>query len=328
MGYDLWNHSKFLQHKVRNMTRRGWLLKTYNKGKMLKARVKSGKYIENDEIDIIHPVGYVAHVKGSGKHEVLTMDVGADTSRRVVMTVMGDRENVPQPDENEAFLYAPDDKKMFMRFKKQRSQQQRANGGKDSSGNQDSGRPDGMHWDGKDQKVSGTTEDTFQNNAEGGQGYSTGKNFTVKAGANTQMEASKHARKGDHYRDGTDYVKGVVHAADHKAGGSATVSPSSARAGGRDDGSQGWGVSGQEGSVSLLETAAGLTQTTQQLNNFEQAQTQTNQQQAATNQQTQQHLSDLNQQLSSLDETTSGALQELHDMILALEQRVSALEQA
>src|SRR5215813_7927715 len=105
MGIDLWNHTKFLHHKVRNITRRGWLLKTYNDKKMLRARIKTGEKIENDQIDIIHPVGYVAHVAPSGKTEVLTMDVGGDTSRRVVLAVMGDREYHPQPDENEAFFY-------------------------------------------------------------------------------------------------------------------------------------------------------------------------------------------------------------------------------
>jgi len=178
MGIDLWNHSKFLHHKVRNMTRRGWLLKTYNDGKMLKARVKTGEKIENDKLDVIHPVGYVAHVAPSDKTEILTMDVGADTSRRVVLAVLGDREQHPQPDEGEAYIYAPGDKGMHVRIKKAGSQGAQA---LDASGNRDSGRVAGIHIEGKDQAITATSTATF----------------SVDAKAGINMKTDKHTFEGD-----------------------------------------------------------------------------------------------------------------------------------
>jgi len=172
MGIDYWNHAKFLHHKVRNMTRRGWLLKTYNDGKLLRARVKTGEKLENDQLDVIHPVGYVAHVAPSDKTEILTMDVGADTSRRVVLAVIGDREYHPQPDEGEAWLYAPGDKAMFVRVKKAGDQQGQS---QDGSGNNDSGRPAGIHMDGKDQAISATSTKTFSVDAKEGINLKTDK---------------------------------------------------------------------------------------------------------------------------------------------------------
>src|SRR5215468_5427234 len=118
MGVDNWNHLKHLHHRMRSISRRGYLLKTYNDKKILRGRVKMGEKIGNDELDILHPVGYVAHVKHSEKTEVITMDVNGDPSRRVIAWVMGDREYHPQPDENEAFFYAPGEKKQFLRIKK------------------------------------------------------------------------------------------------------------------------------------------------------------------------------------------------------------------
>jgi len=175
MGIDLWNHSKFLHHKVRNMTRRGWLLKTYNDRKMLTARVQTGEKIQNDRLDVIHPVGYVAHTPPGDNTEVITMDVGADTSRRVVLAIMGDRDTHPQPDEGEAFLYAPGDKGMFVRVKKAGSQS------RDRSGNSDSGRAAGVHIEGKDQAISATST----------------KSFSVDAKEGINLKTDKHVLEGD-----------------------------------------------------------------------------------------------------------------------------------
>jgi len=178
MGIDLWNHSKFLHHKVRNITRRGYLLKTYNDGKILKARVKTGEKIENDQLDVIHPVGYVAHVAPSEKTEILTMDVGADTSRRVVLAVLGDREYHPKPDEGEMYIYAPGDNGVHMRIKKAGSSSAQS---RDSSGNRDSGRAAGIHLEGKDQAITAKSTATF----------------SVEASQGITLKASNHTFDGD-----------------------------------------------------------------------------------------------------------------------------------
>lgn len=294
MGTDLWNHAKFLHHKVRNMTRRGWLLKTYNDKKMLRGRIKTDERTENDQIDIMHPVGYIAHVKPSEKTEVVTMDIGGDTSRRVIAWVMGDREYHPQPDENEAFVYAPGEKKQFLRIKKKREQSAAGFASdQDSSGNKDSGRKTGMHWDQLEEPVTGTTKNSFQNNADKGQGFSTSNgSFEIDAGQNTQFQASKHIRKGATYRDGDTFTNGTEHAADHVAGGGATISTSVSRADGEDhpDGSQPWSAIGRPGTTSLLATASTLA-------NFQQAQTSQNQ-------------------------STNAAIEDLQRRVAALEQKV------
>jgi hypothetical protein len=281
-----WEHVMHLSHKVRNVMRRGYLIKTYNDGKILRARIKTGVAIENDKIDVLHPVGYIAHVKPSEKHEVFTMDVGGDSSRRVITHIIGDREQHPQPDENEAFLYAPDDKKMFVRFKKEKKQNGSGGGSNGSGGGsddgqdgqtKDSGRVAGMHWDGKDQKVSGTTKNVFKNNADKGQGYNTQGNFDVKAANATQFESQDHKRKVQQkvYVEAPAgyYVGGIHHARDHKAGGNASVSPAGEAAmfadgegeGGSEpglakgpDGSKPWEATSKDGTVSLLGVGAGL----------------------------------------------------------------------
>src|ERR1700755_976231 len=116
MAYS-WQDVQHLPHKVRNMVRRGYLLKVYNDKKILRGRVKTGHEIENDQLDIVHPVGYIAHVKPGEKTEVITLDVGGDSSRRIIIAVIGDREQHPQPDEGENWFYAPGDKKKFVRIK-------------------------------------------------------------------------------------------------------------------------------------------------------------------------------------------------------------------
>jgi len=187
MGIDYWNHSKFLHHKVRNATRRGWLLKTYNDGMMLKARVKTGEKIENDQLDVIHPVGYVAHVAPSDKTEILTMDVGGDTSRRVVLAVMGDRAYHPKPDEGEMYMYAPGDNGVHVRIKKAGSGAQ----SRDASGNRDSGRAAGIHLEGKDQAITATSTGSFSVDAKAGINLKTDNhtldgNVTIKGNLNVE----------------------------------------------------------------------------------------------------------------------------------------------
>jgi phage gp45-like len=114
-----WGDVEHISNKVRNMLRRGYLLKTYNDGKILKGRVKTGDAIENDKLDIVHPVGYVSHVKASEKTEVITADIGGDSSRRVILAVIGDRAAHPKPEEGESIQYAPGDPKKRVSVKKE-----------------------------------------------------------------------------------------------------------------------------------------------------------------------------------------------------------------
>jgi len=164
---DMWH----LPHKVRNMARRGYLKKVYNDGKLLKARVITGDGIENDKLDVVHPVGYVAHVKPSDKSEVITLDIGGDSSRRVVLAVLGDRETHPKPDEGEAFLYAPGNPAISVRTKMA--------GG--ASGARDSGRVAGIHMDSADQPMSAKTT----------------KTFSVEATESINMKTPNHTFDGD-----------------------------------------------------------------------------------------------------------------------------------
>jgi len=281
------------------MIRRGYLKKVYNDGKLLRARVITGSKIENDKLDVLHPVGYVAHVKPSDKHEVFTADVGGDSSRRVIAWIIGDREEHPQPDENEAFAYAPDDKKLFIRHKKEKKQGGNGAGGGNGGGSddpepgqtKDSGRVAGMHWDGKDQKVSGTTKNVFKNNADKGQGYNTQGNFDVKAANGTQFATKEHKQKvdGKVYLEasGGVYVGAIHHARDHRAGGNASVTPAQDAVtfdaydeggGGGDgegggekglakgpDGSKPWQATSKDGVVSLLGVGAAVAQLQNQM---------------------------------------------------------------
>jgi len=296
-----WEHVLHLSHKVRNYVRRGYLKKVYNDGKLLRARVITGSKIENDKLDVLHPVGYVAHVKPSEKMEVFTMDVGGDSSRRVVAWVIGDREEHPQPDENEAFNYSPDDKKLFIRHKKEKKGGGNGAGGGNGGGGddpepgqtKDSGRVAGMHWDGKDQKVSGTTKSVFKNNADKGQGYNTQGNFDVKAANGTQFATKEHKQKvdGKVYLEasGGVYVGAIHHARDHRAGGNASVTPAqdavtfdayddnmaAAFAEGGEggeiglakgpDGTKPWQATSKDGVVSLLGVGAAVAQLQNQM---------------------------------------------------------------
>lgn len=91
------------------MVRRGNLV-SYSTDKMIpKARVNTGRAIENDNIDVIFPVGYTAHVTPGDKTEVITFDPTGDASKRVAF-IFGDRQYMPKPKEGEAVLYSPTDK--------------------------------------------------------------------------------------------------------------------------------------------------------------------------------------------------------------------------
>lgn len=161
-----WVDVQHLPHKVRNMVRRGYLLKTYNDKKILRGRVKMGDELENDKLDIIHPIGYIAHVKATEKTEVLTLDVGGDSSRRVILAVFGDREDHPQPDEGEQFTYAPGNKKIHTRMKMKKKEKAGEGGG--GGGSSDSGRPEGIHTDADDTPITSKTKKTFSVEATDG----------------------------------------------------------------------------------------------------------------------------------------------------------------
>ena len=158
---DVWH----LPHKVRNMARRGYLKKIYNDGKLLKARVVTGNGMENDKLDVVHPVGYVAHVKPSDKAEVITLDIGGDSSRRVVLAVLGDRATHPKPDEGEALLYAPGNPAIAVRAKM-------AGGGD---------HPAGIHMDASDQPMSAKTT----------------KSYSIEATEALNLKSDKHTIEGD-----------------------------------------------------------------------------------------------------------------------------------
>lgn len=128
----MWNRLQDLPHLVNNLVRRGYLLGTYNDGKILRARVKTGVDIENDRLDVIQPVGFSAHVAPGPGTEVLTLDVGADPSRRVVLSIFGDRATHPQPDEGEVYFYAPGDPTRYIRIKRAGDSQSRSVTARDS----------------------------------------------------------------------------------------------------------------------------------------------------------------------------------------------------
>lgn len=108
MSWEDWRDNAY---RLRNVIRRGYLLGTSSKGKMLQARVRTGDGIENDNIDIMHPVGFASRLPAGPKVEVITADVNADASKRVVLAVVGNRADIPSVEEGEATLYSPGDPK-------------------------------------------------------------------------------------------------------------------------------------------------------------------------------------------------------------------------
>jgi|SRR5215471_14419975 len=78
--------------------------------------------------------------------------------------------------------------------------------------------------------------------------YQADKNHTIDCGQNTQFKASMHMRIGTTLRQGDTFTSGTEHAADHVAGGGASITPTG-----------NWSGSGTPGTVSLLAVASGLT---------------------------------------------------------------------
>lgn len=182
MPWDNWQHMYHLSNKVRNYVLRGYLKRTYNDGKLLKGRLINGFERENDQLDIIHPVGFSAHVKADDKCEVFTVDLGGESSRRVIWPVIGDREKHPQPDEGESYIYAPDKPDMYTRIKKGNGGGGGGGGGRGPPGPPGDGvtafsesndgqtlerHSPGHHSDGTDQQMTNTTDKqhTFTNMA-------------------------------------------------------------------------------------------------------------------------------------------------------------------
>ena len=83
--------------------------------------------------------------------------------------------------------------------------------------------------------------------------WNAAKDFQVQCGANTFFQAMQHLRIGDHLVQGNTFTSGVEHAADHVAGGGASISPG--------DKSGGSGIPGAisliavDGRVTALEQA-------------------------------------------------------------------------
>jgi hypothetical protein len=251
MGTDNWNHLKYLHHKVRQMVRRGWLLKTYYDHMIMEARVQTGEKIENDRLDWLHPVGFLGRVKPSKKTEIFTVDVGADPSRRVVLAVIGDRKTHPKIDEGESILYSPGDPKKYVRVRKG------AENGDDSAASGENKKKGAIETDADDLPIRATTKDALSNKMDKGIGNETKDgNFTIKAGGNTQFTAQKHIRKGETHREGPVFVQGVVNATDLLAGGGTSIGVTALAADEqREDGTKTWSATGKPGTVSLLAVA-------------------------------------------------------------------------
>lgn len=198
MPIDNWNHSKFVQHKVRNGSRRGYLQKTYYDKKLMQAKFSTGEKNTNDRIDIVQPAGFLGRHPPGEKTELVTNDVGGDTSRRVCMGVIGDREHHPKIDEAESILYSPSDKKNYVRVKgekpKQEKQGRHGSGAEfedpyDGDGNEDK-NPKGIH-------AASETNET----------HTVKQTFQVEAGADVRIKAPKIYIKGVIHLDGTIIAK-------------------------------------------------------------------------------------------------------------------------
>lgn len=106
-----WESDRDNSYRIRNIIRRGYLIATNASGKLLKARVRTGDGVENDNLDVMHPVGFASRLPAGPKVEVITADVNGDASKRVVLAVVGNRADMPMPEEGEATLYSPGDPK-------------------------------------------------------------------------------------------------------------------------------------------------------------------------------------------------------------------------
>jgi len=178
MSTDQWQTGTFIHHRVKNLIRRGWLLKTYYDEKILKARVKTNEVIENDKLDVLHPVGYIGRVKPAEKVEIFTMDVGGDPSRRVVMSIIGDREEHPKVDEGESALYSPGDKKKFVRVRKGPEQ---SGGGQQAGKDYGQGKDGAIEIEGEQVPVTTNTKKSITSTAK--------ESITSKAGGDVHIES-------------------------------------------------------------------------------------------------------------------------------------------
>ena len=147
-----------LTNRVRNMIRRGYLVATYTDGKLMKGRVKTGVDIENDKVDIVHPVGYASHIPSGEKVEVITADVNGDPSKRVILAVIGDRDKHPKVAEGESVVYQPGNPKRIMRV-----------------------NPDGIHSDADDKPMSMKTQKTMSLQSDESMSLSTDKSMNMSA---------------------------------------------------------------------------------------------------------------------------------------------------
>lgn len=192
-----WGNLTHLPDRVFNMIRRGYLLAVYNDGLLLKARVRTGVAVENDKLDVLHPAGIVSHPKPDAHCEVFTMDVSGDASRRVVLSIIGDRANHPAPDEGETIIYAPNDKKKFISIK--------SSNGATGHAARSSGRQDGVHIAVDDQPFSINTQKEVSIDAQEGIALTSENGITLHAPTVTIV--------GDLVINGALRVTGVVTAA-------------------------------------------------------------------------------------------------------------------
>ena len=80
--------------------------------------MRTGDGVENDDLDIMHPVGFASRLPAGPKVEVITADVNGDASKRVILAVVGNRADIPSVEEGEAKLYSPGDSKKSMSVSK------------------------------------------------------------------------------------------------------------------------------------------------------------------------------------------------------------------
>src|SRR5262245_11644431 len=159
----------------------------------MQGRVKTGHQIENDRLDIIHPVGFLGRVAPGDKVEIFTMDVGGDPSRRVILGVLGDRATHPKIQEGEAIVYSPGNPKKFVRV----YSQQGGAGARDAAAPRNGGgdSAEGVQIEGDTGSVSVKTK----------------KKVKTEAGESTETKAPKHDFIGNHNVDGFGlYTKQVT----------------------------------------------------------------------------------------------------------------------
>jgi hypothetical protein len=201
---DNWNHSKFAQHKVRNGSRRGYLQKTYYDKKLMQVRFSTGEKNQNDRIDIIQPAGFLGRHPPGEKTEIVTNDIGGDTSRRVATAVIGDREHHPKIDEAESILYSPGDKKNYMRIKGEKQKQE-------GQGRHGSGKEFEDPWDGLDSKGKANETDANPKGIHAAtpanETHEIGGTFQAQAGKDIRIKAPKIYIHGEIHLDGTIITK-------------------------------------------------------------------------------------------------------------------------